>query len=85
MELSEYHPRCSHASHPLFTPSEHVTSIIAALFRNVSGAHHQRLVGKFTESDHAKVDRLMELHFNYLNRVQACDDKIEQEKQVLMT
>ncbi|XP_063971774.1 beta-catenin-like protein 1 [Lytechinus pictus] len=60
---------------------EHVCSIIAALFRNVSGSHHQRLVGKFTESDHAKVDRLMELHFNYLTRVQACDDKIEREKQ----
>ncbi|XP_072168796.1 beta-catenin-like protein 1 [Diadema setosum] len=60
---------------------EHVCSIIAALFRNVSGSHLQRLVGKFTESDHAKVDRLMELHFTYLGRVQACDDKIEREKQ----
>ena len=65
-----------------FLDSEHVCSIIAALFRNVTGSHHQRLVGKFSEGDHAKVDRLMELHFNYLKRVQACDDKIEREKQV---
>lgn len=60
---------------------EHVCSIIACLFRNVTGTHLQRLVGKFSESDHAKVDRLMELHFSYLTRVQACDDRIEREKQ----
>ncbi|XP_071784822.1 beta-catenin-like protein 1 [Asterias amurensis] len=60
---------------------EHVCSIMAALLKNCSGTHRQRLINKFTESDHIKVDRLMELHFNYLNRVQVCDDRIERERQ----
>ncbi|XP_077982087.1 beta-catenin-like protein 1 [Glandiceps talaboti] len=60
---------------------EHAASVIASLIRNCDGAHRQRLMGKFTENDHAKVDRLMELHFKYLDKVQHCDDQIEREKQ----
>ncbi|XP_033123796.1 beta-catenin-like protein 1 [Anneissia japonica] len=62
---------------------EHVCSIIASMLKNCSAANKQRVINKFTESDHAKVDRLMELHFKYLTRVQSVDDRIEKEKQVL--
>ena len=37
----------------------------------------QRLLAKFTENDHEKVERLMELHFKYLERVELAEDKIE--------
>ncbi|XP_038067926.1 beta-catenin-like protein 1 [Patiria miniata] len=60
---------------------EHICSIMAALLKNCTSTHRQRLINKFTENDHIKVDRLMELHFSYLNRVQVCDDRIEREKQ----
>jgi len=39
-------------------------------------------VQKFVENDHLKVDRLMELHIKYHNKIQDCDAKIEKEKQV---
>lgn len=48
---------------------EHVTSIIASLLRNTSGPGKDRIIGKFLENDHEKVDRLMELHLQYLNQV----------------
>lgn len=55
---------------------EHVSSIIASMLRNCRGSQRQRLVSKFTESDHEKVDRLMELHFKYLEKVEALDNQI---------
>uniref|UniRef100_A0A8D8S450 Beta-catenin-like protein 1 n=1 Tax=Cacopsylla melanoneura TaxID=428564 RepID=A0A8D8S450_9HEMI len=48
---------------------EHVVSIIANMLRNCSGPQRQRLLSKFTENDHEKVDRLLELHFKYLDKV----------------
>ena len=39
----------------------------------------QRLVAKFTENDHEKVERLMELHFKYLERVEFAEHKIAKE------
>ena len=65
-----------------FSPTEHVCSIIMWLFRNLSGNLRTRLVQKFVENDHIKVDRLMELHFKYHSKIQECDTKIEKEKQV---
>ncbi|CAH3171032.1 unnamed protein product, partial [Porites lobata] len=62
---------------------EHVCSIIMWLFRNLSGNLRTRLVQKFVENDHIKVDRLMELHFKYHSKIQECDTKIEKEKQSL--
>ena len=41
--------------------------------------YRQRLLAKFTENDHEKVDRLMELHFKYLERVEFAEDKIAKE------
>ncbi|XP_039260592.2 beta-catenin-like protein 1 [Styela clava] len=62
---------------------EHVVSIISSMLRNLQGPQRQRLISKFTESDLAKVDRLMEIHFKYYSRVQAAENKLEKEKAML--
>jgi len=59
---------------------EHVTSIISHLLRNLSGSQLQRLMNKFVEDDHLKVDRLVELHLFYLYRAKAVNRDIEEEK-----
>ncbi|XP_017785386.1 PREDICTED: beta-catenin-like protein 1 [Nicrophorus vespilloides] len=59
---------------------EHVASIIASMLRNCKGPQRQRLVSKFTENDHEKVDRLMELHFKYLEKVEAIDDGTDEDE-----
>lgn len=63
---------------------EHICSIISSLFRNLAGSLRTRVVQKLVESDHIKVDRLMELHFKYFKKVQDCDNRIEQEKEMLL-
>jgi len=62
--------------------TEHIISIVASLVKNCDGIQRQRLINKFVENDHEKIDRLMELHFKYLDRVNKADDKIEQKKRV---
>lgn len=62
---------------------EHITNIIASLLRNCQATQRQRLISKFTENDHEKVERLLELHFKYLDKVRLIDTEIEQEKQRL--
>ncbi|XP_065163818.1 beta-catenin-like protein 1 [Atheta coriaria] len=57
---------------------EHVASIIASLLRNCRGGQRQRLISKFTENDHEKVDRLMELHFKYLEKVETIDEQLDE-------
>ncbi|CAG9854745.1 unnamed protein product [Phyllotreta striolata] len=52
---------------------EHVCSIIASMLRNCRGSQRQRLISKFTENDNEKVDRLLELHFKYLEKVAALE------------
>uniref|UniRef100_A0A8C7TT68 Beta-catenin-like protein 1 n=1 Tax=Oncorhynchus mykiss TaxID=8022 RepID=A0A8C7TT68_ONCMY len=61
---------------------EHVCSIIASCLRNLKAQQRTRLLSKFTENDCEKVDRLMELHFKYLEAVQLADKRIEGEKHV---
>ncbi|XP_075146700.1 beta-catenin-like protein 1 [Haematobia irritans] len=58
---------------------EHVCAIIASMLRNCKGAQRQRLLSKFTENDHEKVDRLLELHLKYLEKVEAIDGEIDQQ------
>ena len=53
---------------------EHVCGIVASLFKNVQGPLRDRVINKFLENDHEKVDRLIELHFKYLQRVREADD-----------
>lgn len=52
------------------------------MLRNCQGSQRQRLLTKFTENDLEKVDRLMELHFKYLDKVDKVEQEIEQERQV---
>ncbi|KAK1897801.1 Beta-catenin-like protein 1, partial [Dissostichus eleginoides] len=59
---------------------EHVCSIIASMLRNLKSQQRSRLLNKFTENDCEKVDRLMEMHFKYLEAVQQADKRIEGEK-----
>lgn len=40
---------------------EHVVSVVASLAKNLRGAHRQRLLAKFVENDHEKVERLLEV------------------------
>jgi len=63
---------------------EHVISIIASLFKNCTVGNNaskqrERLLVKFTEGDHEKVDRLMELHIKYYNKVEDCDRRLQRE------
>lgn len=59
---------------------EHVASIIASMLRNCKGAQRQRLLSKFTENDFEKVERLLELHLKYLEKVDAVDAEIDAEE-----
>ena len=61
---------------------EHVCSIVSTLFRNVKGGHRERLISKFVENEHEKVDRLMELHFRYSRRINELDKQITSEKRL---
>ncbi|KAL5102991.1 Beta-catenin-like protein 1 [Taenia crassiceps] len=56
---------------------EHIISIVAALLRQCTGAYLQRVLAKFTENEHEKVDRLVELHFQYYEQVTKANAKIE--------
>ncbi len=57
--------------------TEHLCSIISSMLRSTKGSQKQRLLGKFLENDFEKVDRLMELHLKYLEKVQNIDREIE--------
>ncbi|XP_053695176.1 beta-catenin-like protein 1 [Sabethes cyaneus] len=57
---------------------EHVVSIVASMLRNCKGAQRQRMLTKFTENDFEKVERLMELHFKYLEKVEQVDRDVDQ-------
>jgi len=63
---------------------DHVISILASLFKNVSSTNNglkqrERLLAKWTENDHEKVDRLMEVHDKYLAKVEESDKVIDKE------
>ncbi|XP_013193032.1 beta-catenin-like protein 1 [Amyelois transitella] len=62
---------------------EHVVSIIASMLRNCQGSQRQRLLAKFTENDLEKVDRLLELHFKYMDKVDRTEKEMEQEAEEL--
>ncbi|XP_054271140.1 beta-catenin-like protein 1 [Macrosteles quadrilineatus] len=59
---------------------EHVVSIIASMLHNCRGQQRQRLLSKFTENDHEKVDRLLELHFKYLDKVEEVDATLDSQR-----
>ena len=57
-------------------------SIITSLLRNCRPNQRTRLINKFTENDHEKVDRLLELHFKYLEKVLATNYALEEQAKV---
>lgn len=63
---------------------EHVVSIIANMLRNCRGTQRQRLMTKFSENDMEKVDRLMELHFKFLEKVEIIDASIEEKVTIML-
>lgn len=50
------------------------------MLRNTKGGQKQRLLSKFVENDFEKVDRLMELHLKYLEKVEKIDREIDDQK-----
>ena len=67
---------------------ERTVSILASLLKNVTANNNaskqrERILIKFTENDHEKVDRLMELHDKYLTKVEAADAELEDEIKTL--
>lgn len=48
------------------------------MLRNCRGTQRQRLMTKFVENDMEKVDRLMELHFKYMEKVEMIDAEIDE-------
>lgn len=59
---------------------EYILSIVGSLLRNCEGSQKARVLNKFTESDHEKVERLMELHFEHLERSEAVTNKINKQR-----
>ncbi|XP_052817253.1 beta-catenin-like protein 1 [Mya arenaria] len=73
-------PKQGRAGPPPEEMEEHICSIISSMLRNCQSTQRQRLLSKFIENDHEKVERLLELHFKYLDKVRFVDDQIEREK-----
>ena len=64
---------------PIFrrTFVEHVVSAIASMLKSCRGSQRTRLLSKFTENDHEKTDRLMELHFKYFDKLRVIDAQLQ--------
>lgn len=60
---------------------EHVISIISSMLRNCKGSQRQRLLSKFTENEFEKVERLLELHLKYLDKVDVIDAEIDEDNE----
>ncbi|XP_060597583.1 beta-catenin-like protein 1 [Ruditapes philippinarum] len=73
-------PKQGKAGPPPEELEEHISSIIGSMLRNCQSTQRQRLFNKFIENDHEKVERLLELHFKYLDKVRHVDNQIEREK-----
>merc|ERR1712129_367491 len=54
---------------------EYVASILVQLFCHLSDLHLARLVNKFKERDMQKIDRLIELHAKYIDKMEEVDEK----------
>nr|CAG4650861.1 EOG090X03ST [Simocephalus serrulatus] len=56
---------------------EHVVSVVASMLKYCRGSQRTRLLAKFTENDHEKTDRLMELHFKYFDKLRVIDAQLQ--------
>eukprot|EP00038_Savillea_parva_P010860 m.193312 g.193312 ORF g.193312 m.193312 type:complete len:601 (-) comp18896_c0_seq1:31-1833(-) len=60
---------------------EHTVSIVSSLVRTLRDpALAMRVLRKFVESDFAKLERLIELHIKYLDRVRQCEEGLKAER-----
>ena len=48
------------------------------MLKNCKGSQRQRLLSKFSENDYEKVDRILELHLKYLEKVNLIDKNISE-------
>lgn len=55
---------------------EHVVSILAGILQHVTGQNRNRVVVKFEENEFEKVERICELHFKYLEKMNRVDKQI---------
>ncbi|TNN11047.1 Beta-catenin-like protein isoform 2 [Schistosoma japonicum] len=64
---------------------EHVINIISALLRHSPPeTFKSRVLAKFVENDHEKVDRLIELHLKYFDIVKVTNNKVEMMRKVII-
>ena len=47
------------------------------MLKSCRGSQRTRLLSKFTENDHEKTDRLMELHFKYFDKLRVIDAQLQ--------
>ncbi|PAA77058.1 hypothetical protein BOX15_Mlig001294g5, partial [Macrostomum lignano] len=61
---------------------EHLCSILHNLLRHCANSptHKTRILAKFVENDHAKMERLAELHFKWRDSVKAADRRLLAER-----
>lgn len=64
----------------------HILGIISSLLSSLpsDSTDRIRLLTKFVENNYAKVDKLLEIRENTLNRLKSIDAEIEAEKKVRM-
>ncbi|KAJ3017236.1 hypothetical protein HKX48_003657 [Thoreauomyces humboldtii] len=61
--------------------NEYIVSTLASLFKSLTSLEaRERLMLKFLEGDHEKVDRLLQIHEQYFARVKAADATIAKRK-----
>jgi len=58
---------------------EHIISILAGLLQHLTGQNRSRVCSKFEENDFEKVERICELHFKYLEKMNGVDKAIVEE------
>jgi len=58
---------------------EHIVCCLASLFKHLNGSRLDRLVAKFSENDGEKVERLMELHERYTEKLSKAEDELREE------
>ncbi|ULU09986.1 hypothetical protein L3Y34_014381 [Caenorhabditis briggsae] len=63
------------------TPDEHEEHILSSLLAACSETHRQRIVQKFVEHEHEKVDRAVELFLKYKEKVQRFELKKKRQAQ----
>jgi len=68
--FSAFMKRCKGKASEEMEDEEHVVTAISHLLKGLQGESFKRALHKFVEDDHAKVDRLVELHIKYNLKVQ---------------